>query len=98
MKINVLLKKTEIVIKQFNYEIAENFKIRKENLPDTLKIIELEDSMLKSWFRRIVAIARADKKILTKFLLQSLAKFHEIRGQQKESERILNIMSFIEKF
>ena len=45
--------------------------------------------MLNSLFKRIVAIARADKKILSKFLLQSLAKFHEIRGQQKENEKIL---------
>ncbi len=98
LKIRILLKKTEIIIRQFNNEIVENLNLRKENLPDTLKVIELEDSMLNSLFKRIVAIARADRKTLSKFLLQSLAKFHEIRGQQKESEKILNVMSFIEKF
>ncbi|MHA1728675.1 MAG: Mov34/MPN/PAD-1 family protein [Promethearchaeota archaeon] len=97
LKIRILLKKIEIIQKQFEKEIFDNYShlpgFKKENLPSTKRLIELENSMLNSLYKRILALARSGKTKFGISLLHLIAKIYQIRGQNKEYNKILNVIN-----
>ncbi|MCP4760301.1 MAG: hypothetical protein GY870_00875, partial [archaeon] len=86
---------------EYEKTIAENLSSLKNleitKLPNISTFIEKDNSMLESFYKRILALTRMDKKKFGVSLLEVIANIYTIRGQDKQNQTLQNVLTLLSK-